>query len=189
MSRIVTPLFSPHFTAPPDHYTLLRSPHLPSHCPHPNTLPTPLPSPQTHFRRRTPHLPMLFHTPHTKTHFPHLSLHPIHTSPHLPQHFSTPPAHLPTPSLTSPNIFPHSFRISPIFDPTSPTTKNFPIPTPSILSHTPTNSLCYPMLPPFFPISAIMPVSPVSRLRTANAYLFQNKAVCRQVVACKLKSE
>ena len=151
--------------------------------PFPNT-PTPHLSP--HFFTLPRPLPTSSHTPtsaHTSPHLP-LPQHTSYTSPHTP---NTPPStHLSTLPFTShpphPNTLPHSFRISPILDPTSLTAQNCPIPPPSILPqifHT----------PPFFPISAITPISPVSafspnsHLRTANVLLFQNKATCKQVVA------
>ena len=123
-------LISPH-TSP--------HPHLFSHCPHLNTLSTPLPTPQTHFPTPTPHplhLPILFRTP---THFPPLP---------------TPPTHLPTPPLTSPHT-PTHFPTPSLFP---PYLTQLPIISPFLTIHT----------PPFFPISAFMPNSPISHLRSAN---------------------
>ena len=60
--------------------------------------------------------------------------------PHLP---FPPPAllHTPTHFSTSPSTLSHSFHIPPILVPTPQTTKNFPIPPPSILLQTPPNFL------------------------------------------------
>ena len=41
---------------------------------------------------------------------------------------------------------------------------------------------------PISPISSVSRFSPNSRLRTANALLFQKKATCKQVVAANSKA-
>ena len=89
----------------------------------------------------------------TPTHSPH----PKHTFSLLSPHFPTPP-HL---SFTSLHTSPH---------PKTPQ-----------LSHHPYSSKfsIFPHVPPIFPISAIMPISPNIHLRTANALLLQNKAACK----------
>ena len=161
-SQIVAPPFSPHFLALPHCPTFL--PTLPR-TPHPNTLSTPLPTSQTHFPTPQTH----FHTPtpipHTSPYFPT----PPHTFPHL-NTLPTPPTHL-TYLLLPPqhhNTFPHSFHISPILDPTAPTTKHFPIPPPSILPQI----LYTPMLPPLV-LLCLLVLSVICGLQTA----------CKHVVA------
>ena len=80
---------SPGFSRISPHTSL----HLPSHCPHPNTLSTPLltpqthfPTPQTHFHTPTPHPPHPNTLPTFPTHLPT----PFLTFPHTPTHFHTP---------------------------------------------------------------------------------------------------
>ena len=89
-SQIVTPPFSPHFSAPPDCPTFL--PTLP--CTPTSSFPTPPQHP-------LPSSQHPFHTPNT---FPHTFKTFSHTFPYLPPH---------------PNTFPHFFHIFPILDPTT----------------------------------------------------------------------
>ena len=116
-----------------------------------------------------PHNPKHFSTPpHIPTHFPQLP-HNLYT--HL-IHSSTPPSYFltsPTPPQHTSPFLPHILPLlqySPILDPTLLTTKNSPIPPPSILSqilYTPSFTLNS------FPYSSILALSLIS---------YQNFSLC-----------
>ena len=133
---------------------------------------------QTHFRTPTPilytspyfsTLPTPQNTSHTSLHTPNTL---PHTSPHTPNTSSNTFPYL----SPHPNTFPHSFHISPYLTQLTQLPKIPPFPHHSY-------SPKFSILPPFFPISAIMSISPISHLRTANALLFRYKAACKQLVA------
>ena len=104
---------------------------------------------------------------------------PPSPTPHLPFH---PPTllHTPTHFFTSPSTISHSFHIPPILDPTPQTTKNFPIPPPSILLQTPPNFL-YSLILPHTPSPrtphSYFTIYPTPKLLTFLIYCQVNSAI------------